>query len=387
MIKNLIFYLITLGIMLVLLEGFAFLAVHLVDRDDLFEERQSVFARFNEADLAEFQTKTADPVTGWRSAGPRTFEEENCLGEPIEYHYDAAGARVHDWFNAQETEIVIVGDSFTNGDEVSDSETYPARLSEQLGVSVANHGVGGYGPTQSLLNLQQNISRYPRAKVVVLGIMYENLYRMVNSYRPVLYSTSSNYTLKPYMAAGQIVPLPGSHVLENLDQFMQAADKSFDNDFWARPVAEFPYLLALGRSLGSNYFIYRKFQREFRKLGMPEYFLIFDDDGIERNLIALLNQYAKLAREWGVQPVAIFIPRNQLDTSSASEFIAQHRAEIDPQLQLGDVGEFPGVDWAAFNLSKQNGGNICHPSAYGYQTIADYIAEILRKNNNTWPTP
>ena len=64
MIKNLIFYLVMLGIMLVLLEGFAFLAAHFVDRDDLFEERQSVFARFNEADLATYQIKSADPVTG-----------------------------------------------------------------------------------------------------------------------------------------------------------------------------------------------------------------------------------------------------------------------------------------------------------------------------------
>jgi hypothetical protein len=64
MIKNLIFYLITLVFMLVLLEGFAFLAAHFLDRDDLFEERQSVFARFNEAGLATYQTKSADPVTG-----------------------------------------------------------------------------------------------------------------------------------------------------------------------------------------------------------------------------------------------------------------------------------------------------------------------------------
>jgi hypothetical protein len=62
--KNLFFYLITLGIMLVLLEGFAFLAVQFVDGDDLFEERQSVFARFNEVGLATVQTKSADPVTG-----------------------------------------------------------------------------------------------------------------------------------------------------------------------------------------------------------------------------------------------------------------------------------------------------------------------------------
>lgn len=386
MLKKLFFYLVMLGFMLLLLEGIAFLTVQLVDQDDFFDSRQSVFARLTEADLAEFRSKGGDPVTGWRSSGPLVREEANCLGEPIEYSYDAAGARIHDWFDAQATQLIVVGDSYTNGDEVGDSQTYPARLAQQLGVSAANHGVGGYGPAQSLLNLQQNISRYPQARVVVLGIMYENLYRMVNSYRPVLYGNSSNFTLKPYMAAGKLVPHPGGEALESLEQFMQVADTSFDQDFWARPVAGFPYLLALGKSLGSNYFYYRKLQREFRKLGKPEYFLIFDDDEIKLNLVALLNQYAGLAREWGVQPVAVFIPRNRRDTTSAGEFIAQNRASIDPQLLLGDVAAAADIDWSVFNLEEPDSDNICHPSPYGYQAIADYIARFIREHK-AWPPP
>ena len=71
------------------------------------------------------------------------------------------------------------------------------------------------------------------------------------------------------MAGGKLVPHPGSSALDSLEQFKTVADKAFDNDFWARPVAEFPYSVALGRSLGSNYFYYRRLQREFRKLGKP----------------------------------------------------------------------------------------------------------------------
>lgn len=382
--KKLVFYLFMLGFMLVLLEGVAFLTVQLVDRDDYFDSRQSVFARLTAAGLAEFKEKSSDPVTGWRSHGPLVREEDNCQGVPIKYSYDAAGARLHNWFDAQNTEVIVVGDSYTNGDEVSDSETYPAKLAQALGVSAVNHGVGGYGPTQSLLNLQQNIGRYPQAKVVVLGIMYENLHRMVNSYRPVLYDTSSNYTLKPYMAGGKLVPHPGSSALDSLEQFKTVADKAFDNDFWARPVAEFPYSVALGRSLGSNYFYYRRLQREFRKLGKPEYFLSFAAKDIEINLVALLNHYASMAREWGVQPVAVFIPRNRRDTSSAATFIAQHRMAIDASLLLGDVAGSPGIDWEKFNLQEEGSDNTCHPSPYGYQAIADYIAQLMRENN-AWP--
>jgi len=216
--------------------------------------------------------------------------------------------------------------------------------------------------------------------------MYENLYRMVNSYRPVLYTNSPNFTLKPYMAGGKLVPHPGSQVFESLEQFKQAADKSFDNDFWARPAAEFPYLIAVGRSFASNYFYYQKLQRGFRKLGKPEYFLIFEAEEIRLNLIALLNQYASMAREWDVQPVAVFIPRNRHDTSSAGKFIAQNRAKIDSLLLLGDVADSGEIDWSKFNREEAGGDRICHPSPYGYQAMATYIAQFMR-SNKVWPPP
>ncbi|MEZ5504166.1 MAG: hypothetical protein R3E50_16475 [Halioglobus sp.] len=382
--KKFVFYLVMLAFTLCLVELCAFAISKLVDPDDFFDSREVVFARLNEADLAEFKAKSADPVTGWNWHGPLEREEANCIGEMIHYHYDAAGARMHPLFDPASSEVVVVGDSYTNGDEVGDSETFPARLSGLLGVSVANHGVGGYGPAQSLLNLQENIARYPQAKVAILVIMYENLYRMLNSYRPVLYTQSSDYSLKPYMADGHIVPHPGSQVFDSLDQFKAVAEQAFDHDFWAKPVARFPYTLALGKSLASNYFYYRKLQRAVSRLGKPEYFLIFNADEIRLNLIALLNEYAVMARSWNVQPVVIFVPRNRLDTSSASKFIEQHRAELDAGLIIGDVAEYEGVDWVKFNLQEKTGNNICHPSPYGYQTIAEYIAQLLREQG-VWP--
>ena len=86
-----------------------------------------------------------------------------------------------------------------HGDEVADSESFPASLEGILQVPVANFGVGGYGPEQAVLKLEGLIDRFPRARVVVLAIMYENVRRMVNSYRPVYYgdpasNLGSNHT-------------------------------------------------------------------------------------------------------------------------------------------------------------------------------------------------
>ena len=48
------------------------------------------------------------------------------------------------------TEILVVGDSFTFGDQVSNHETWPACLERKLGLGVDNAGVFGYGAAQSL---------------------------------------------------------------------------------------------------------------------------------------------------------------------------------------------------------------------------------------------
>ena len=47
-------------------------------------------------------------------------------------------------------EVLVVGDSFTFGEQVSDDETWPACLERKLGQGVDNGGVNGYGTAQAL---------------------------------------------------------------------------------------------------------------------------------------------------------------------------------------------------------------------------------------------
>src|SRR5215471_18633844 len=47
-------------------------------------------------------------------------------------------------------DVLVVGDSFTFGAQVSDDETWPACLERKLGRGVDNGGVGGYGTAQAL---------------------------------------------------------------------------------------------------------------------------------------------------------------------------------------------------------------------------------------------
>jgi hypothetical protein len=380
MAKKLFFYTFMLAFTVAILELCALLVIQLVDRDDFFDHREFVLQRLDEAGLAEWAAHASDPVLGWRSFGPRVQVAEDCWGQQVEYSYDAKGARTYSGYDAVAAEIIVVGDSYTHGDEVNDDVVYPARLAELLGVSVANHGVGGYGPTQGVLNFSENVSAYPRAKVVVLAIMYENLFRMVNSYRPVLNSTGSDYTLKPYMAAGEVVAHPGAEPYTSLENFLVAANRAFDMDFWAKPQVEFPYMISLVKSLHTDYFAYRRLQKLLRYLEMPEFAMIFENPEVQLNLVSLLNQFALVAKQAGLKPMAIFIPRNSMDIDSGGTFVEENRARIDSDLLLGDVGQYPDVDWLQFNLRELEGNNICHPSSYGYQVIADYISGFIQAN-------
>ena len=72
--------------------------------------------------------------------------------------------------------VLTVGDSFTFGGEVSDSETWPARLSELLAAPVGNAGVFGYGLDQSVL-LAERLAPLLSPWAIVVAFKYEDILR------------------------------------------------------------------------------------------------------------------------------------------------------------------------------------------------------------------
>ncbi len=75
-----------------------------------------------------------------------------------------------------ETTILTVGDSFTFGDEVSDTETWPAQLQQLSGIRVLNGGVSGYGLDQAVLRLDSLLISHS-ADAIILGITLPELSR------------------------------------------------------------------------------------------------------------------------------------------------------------------------------------------------------------------
>jgi hypothetical protein len=131
------------------------------------------------------------PVLGW-TLHPK--------GErPPLYHANAAGLRGTREYALEPPagvfRISAFGESFTHGDEVPDSDAWPARL-ERPGVEVLNFGVGGYGLDQALLRYRLE-GRQHHPRIVLIGFMAENINRSVSVYRPFYHPTGILPLSKP----------------------------------------------------------------------------------------------------------------------------------------------------------------------------------------------
>ena len=105
-----------------------------------------------------------DPELGWV---PRLLKDgirSNGSGN--------AGTEV--WDAAED--ILAIGDSFTFGAQVSDWETWPARLEKLSGTRVVNAGVNGYGIDQAFLRAQRLLSRY-RFRTVIFSFIPDDIRR------------------------------------------------------------------------------------------------------------------------------------------------------------------------------------------------------------------
>jgi hypothetical protein len=355
--------------------------------DDMYDHREEVLAEVDEAGLAQVRGGGMDPVLGWKSYGPRVTDDCNCQGTRVEYVFDQFGAREYSGYEGASAEIIVIGDSYSHGHEVAADDTYVARLSEILGVSLANHAYGGYGPLQAFLSLKENVDHYPRARIAILGIMYENIFRMVNSYRPLLITKGTTYALKPYMKGENIQPHPGQDAFKDVDTFKGHVNDAFDNDFWARPKHRFPFFVSYIRALGTPFYYFKKLPRKLRKVGVPEFSLAYRSDAFAQELVALLNMYAEFARERNLVPVVIFIPRDKYDRTSVGRFLEENRERLPKDLLVGDVGTVK-MKWDRYNLldmSEPDNLRFCHPSPYGHKEIAAYIADFLAERK-VWPS-
>jgi hypothetical protein len=339
-------------------------------RPDFFDQREAFLSHLRSEDFERFQQQAASNTLGWDNPAGQTRRQRNCIGIEITYTYDQDRLRVHATTPARDAVILVSGNSYTHGDDVADSESFPASLQRILQVPVANFGVGGYGPDQALLKLEGLIDRFPRARVMVLAIMYENVLRMVNSYRPVYFAgTGIKFGLKPYVLDGEFHGLIGDDPFSGFPSMLAAANVGFDTDFWRRARAQFPYSAALIEALLLPSFYVPVLDRFGGRIGWAQWEAAYRLESVQRNLRSIYDRFARLAQSRNLHAVIAFIPEDGHDQTSGLLGMAAATELQRAQITFVNVGRH--FEWPHFLL------DCGHPSPDGYRMIATDVARAV----------
>jgi len=106
-------------------------------------------------------------------------------GSVCTYNYDGPlGARRLINATDRPGRINTFGDSFTQGDQVSDGETWQEQLAAHLGEPVRNYGVGGYSVYQAYLRMQR-VERELPARLIIINIFEDDHYRNLDAWRNI----------------------------------------------------------------------------------------------------------------------------------------------------------------------------------------------------------
>lgn len=124
-----------------------------------------------------------DPILGWtiKPRGHLPSKEFASNGLGLRSAPDEIALEKPDGV----TRVLLVGDSFTHGDELPWNDTWSKQLQDRLGsgFQVLNGGVPGYGTDQALLRYERELGDKLKPDFVVLGIVRDDIPRNCNLFR------------------------------------------------------------------------------------------------------------------------------------------------------------------------------------------------------------
>ncbi|MFO1160713.1 MAG: GDSL-type esterase/lipase family protein [Reyranellaceae bacterium] len=212
--------------------------------------------------------------------------------------YSAEGTRNHNLGSRPSgPPILAVGDSFTEGYEVANDETWPAHLERDTGRLVYNAGVRGYGLDQIVLRAEQLIPRL-KPEAVVLAFIENDIERGGMSVR--------EFRRKPYFVPEgeglslRGVPVPTAAFTEPLDHLRHVLGYSKLLDWLMRRLGRFE--LWYGGVVHT---------------------------GVDTDLVAcrLMDRFAALARQEKVKALVVALPQSDRWTD-ARNGAARHKRAV-----------------------------------------------------------
>lgn len=211
-----------------------------------------------------------DSTKGW-SIKPDLIDMPVFTGKVLNSNSKGIrGKNEYEYGKSPKKRILILGDSFTFGEEVSDDETYSYYLQQALPYSeVINFGVDGYGHDQMLIYLKEEGIKY-KPDIIMLGFVNMDMARNISEF----YS----YSKPRFRVLGGKLKLENSPVL-NPKEFIRKE----------------PYRSKLVDLLNLIYQDYRE------KSGLSR-------REIEKVTTAILDEMVHVASQVGAIPVIAYLP-------------------------------------------------------------------------------
>ncbi len=166
---------------MLLIPAFVLLIIELVVRD--YHAGFSNMILKQGGDLVRYHYKglyAYDAYLGWV---PRPHAAVEKWGTVVHILDDGIRSNGNTNGNGQGKRLVLVlGDSYAFGDEVTDSQTWPAVLEKETGDKVLNAGVSSYGIDQIVLRGEKLSPKY-NPDIIVVSFIFESLDRINENVR------------------------------------------------------------------------------------------------------------------------------------------------------------------------------------------------------------
>jgi hypothetical protein len=307
-----------------------------------FSYEREYFENVTAGDFRQFVSSDYfDRALGWDNPeAPTTVTRTNCIGQSITYHL-RDGYRVTPGVAKGQELVALYGDSYTQGEEVGDESTVAGVLQRKYAIPAVNYGVNAYDPLQATGKFRATLPRIPGVKVAVLMVMHENIWRVVNSFKPVYwpYKNAFYFGLKPYVSDGRIVPLAYP---TDYPAFLREAKDRFEHDYWRKPERTFPYSISLLKALRSHT-VAAQFLARVRGPLVDEY----QYNPVTRQAMSVvLERFVAIADSAGIRPVIVFVPRNHASYRASAPFVAMLNARWGRRLAHEFADD--SLDWGAY---------------------------------------
>jgi hypothetical protein len=293
-----------------------------------------------------------DPVVGWTMKDGLFAGDLNTIAYGI--RKNAASDR-----DIVTGGVLVVGDSFAAGSQVTDEETWPAQLGALTGEPVLNGAVGGYAFDQMVLRASQLFPAV-QPKVVILSTQDQGILR--GSY-------SSYGRPKPYYSIDN-----GKLVLHN-SPVPRDFEKPKPHGLLKKILS---YSYVADQVIGSYY-------PERWYAGDDQQFIQTGNDDIEVSC-ALLEQFRRNQDALGVRPLFVLQYGGQaiMDGKAPRHAVAVAACAREVGLQVVDtfdalraIAERGSNELKSYYVMSSDGKEYGHMSALGNRVIAEVVAAAL----------